>query len=128
MMRSQVHLRLGVVVVLLVALSWPRDSGTVAREWPGPAGTRWAGLQLRGVQRYGGFFSNVGLTGQSLELRCRRFPALRIRTEYWPGPEWRGWAEWKTDRVTYQPGWKNATPRNEPVSLGAPWWLNLCPA
>lgn len=98
------------------------------RTWPGPPGTRWAGTELRGMDVWSGWGGNAGVSDNLLELRCVTRPLLKKRLSYWPGPEWRGWAEWKADRVTYQPGWKSANPRIEPVSISAPWWLRWCPS
>lgn len=129
MMRPKDHLLLGAIFLLLTAFFWPRHTDTLAHlPWPGPTGTRWAGTELRGMQRWEGAFSNVSVAGEALQLRCRRFPVLKTKTEYWPGPEWHGWAEWHADRVTYQPGWKTASSKIRPVSIAAPWWLRWCPS
>ena len=79
------------------------------------------------MQPWGGYFSHVGIAGKYLELRCRRFPFLKTRSgDYWPGATWQGWAEWKADKVTYQPQWKKPYTKIQPLSLGAPWSPGLC--
>ena len=128
MMRPKDHLWLGAIFLLLGVLFWPRSAGMPARAWSGAAGTRWASTELRGMQRWEGAFSNVSLAGEALELRCRHLSVLKTSIEYWPGPEWHGWAEWHADRVTYQPGWKTASSKIRPVSIAAPWWLRWCPS
>lgn len=119
-------LLLGVLVLgpgLLLALLG--HQALVSSSWPGPPGTRWAGAELREMNVLG----HKGMVrGQFLELRCRRFPLLKTRTDDgWFGPEWRGRPVWDADSVTYQPGWEGARPRVSPVSLTAPPWLKLCP-
>lgn len=127
-MERRAPLIIGLTSVALALLLWPRHTDTVGHTpWPGPAGTRWAGTELRGMQRWGGFFSNVNIAGEYLELRCQRFPLLRTRRTFWPGPEWRGWTEWEGDGVTYHTSWRRSKPEAGPISIGAPWWLGLCP-
>ena len=126
-MKTRDSLIIGITTLLIAAAFWPRHTDTPAQEWSGPAGTGWAGAQARGMQRWDGSFSNTHVASEYLELRCVRRPFLRTRLAYWPGPEWQGWAEWKTDRVAYVPGYKNSTPKFNPVNITAPWWLELCP-
>ena len=101
-----------------------------AAAWPGPPGTRWAGTELRGMDVWSGGGVNGGVGSNLLELRCVVRPFLKTRVNYWPGPEWRGWAEWRRDKVVYAPGW-SAKVRPEslknPVSIAAPAWLRWCP-
>ena len=112
-------------LVLAFPLFMLRPHPLAAAVWPGSPGTRWAGAELRGMDVLG----HKGIVReQFLELRCRRLPVLKTKVEYWPGPEWHGWAEWNTDRVTYQPGWKASTPTIKPGSIAAPWWLRRCPS
>ncbi|WP_245745420.1 hypothetical protein [Deinococcus reticulitermitis] len=117
----------GLVLVPGLLLGLLSQSEQTQRPWPGPAGTRWAGTELRRVNLVTGREGMV--SRQYLELRCRRLPVLKLRTgDYWPGPAWAGWAEWSADRVTYRPGWAKATPKIKPVTLAVPWWLPLCSA
>ncbi|WP_414657511.1 hypothetical protein ACINK0_05340 [Deinococcus sp. VB343] len=119
-------LLLGVLVLgpgLLLALLG--HQAVVSSSWSGPPETRWAGTELREMNVLG----HKGMVrGQFLELRCRRLPVLKTRTrDGWFGPEWRGKPVWEAGKLTYQPGWEGARPRVDPVSLGAPLWLNFCP-
>ena len=112
--------------LLLMSLG---HTDTPARSpWPGPPGTRWEGTELRGMQRWDGYFSNVRLAGEYLELRCVARPALKTRLEYWPGASWEGWVEWRADKVVYVPRHgQTSRPRHAPASLPAPGWLKSCP-
>lgn len=112
----------GLALLLGLPLALSSRSVQPARSWLGPSSTVWAGTELRGMN----VWSRGGVTSNLLELRCVRQPYLRTRLDYCPGPEWHGWAEWKTGHVVYKPGWKKSTPKIPPVSLAAPWWLKFC--
>ena len=113
----------GLTLLLGLPLALSSRSVQPARSWPGLTGTVWAGTELRGLD----VWSRGGVTGNVLEWRCQRYPFLRTRLDYWPGPEWHGWAEWKANKVVYVPGWgTKARPKIEAVSLNAPWWLKFC--
>lgn len=120
-----IALLLGLLLSFPLALMRPAVlPGT--KPWPGPAGTRWAGTELQGMEVWQG--GEVSST--LLELRCVARPSLKTRLDYWPGPEWNGWAEWRADKVVYLPGWgEKVRPKSlkNPVSIAAPAWLRWCP-
>ena len=116
------------LAVLLLLLLLPRQTDTPAHApWQGPAGTLWAGTELRGMQAWGGYFSGVRLKGEYIELRCKKRPFLRTQQEYWPGAEWRSEVHWSPSRATYEPGWKTPGPGVNPIGFEVPWWLKFCP-
>ncbi|MBB5235703.1 hypothetical protein [Deinococcus budaensis] len=89
-----------------IVLTGCADDRVEAR-WRPPPGVL-PGLELVGIDRWGGDGINAGVAEQFLELRCTQHPSWRIRKAYWPGPEWRGTVTWDAEGVTYQPpeDWK----------------------
>ncbi|GMA17102.1 hypothetical protein E5F05_20490 [Deinococcus metallilatus] len=80
--------------------------------WPAPPGLldgRYEGMEVAGIDRWGGYGVNGRVAEQFIELRCTRQPRRRIRRTYWPGPEWAGTVVWEQAGVTYRlpRGWKS---------------------
>ncbi|GBF07325.1 hypothetical protein DAERI_130155 [Deinococcus aerius] len=80
--------------------------------WPAPRGIlngQYAGMEMVGIDRWGGYGVNGRVAEQFIELRCIQQPRRRIRRAYWPGPEWAGTVEWGQAGVTYRlpRGWRS---------------------
>ncbi|WP_291427118.1 hypothetical protein [Deinococcus sp.] len=111
----------------LILMGLSHHTGTPAHvPWPGPAGTRWAGTELQGMEKLG----RNTLLEEYLELRCVARPSLNTRLDYWPGAgsAWDGWLEWRADKVVYVPyKGQEARPRRLlPAIIPAPDWLGGC--
>lgn len=88
------------------------DDERVEARWPAPPGVldgRYDGMEVAGVDRWGGYGVNARVAEQFIELRCAHLPKRRVRRAYWPGPEWGGTVEWSKAGVTYQlpRSWRN---------------------
>lgn len=84
---------------LCLVLTGCADDRVEAR-WRPPPGVL-PGLELVGIDRWGGDGPNRRLAQQYLELRCHKDPDRLVRKSYWPGPEWSGNVSWMPGAITY---------------------------
>lgn len=118
-------------VVLLVffwpSLSWPVRAVPAFRV-VAPASFMGGRVELVGFSYWKGYYVNAVMDGH-YELRCARFPWVRVRREASLIPEFTGLKEavWARERVTVIP---NGSPRHQPPVVFSGVNLNVlrfCP-